>query len=206
MKNIVTMRMEGDTLIIRTRVYVDVRSGDDETAKRLICDGIARIGEQSPYMVGERLIYVSSEAELVERFSLDAVNVRVENVRLRRKNGLMRIFNTVSRAYMGARRIGILKLSRRLMRFPDVFINLQERDIAIHQQYMLQVSVVAHEFAHVWGCADQYKYRNDEKRSPRVAENDLMFRTGSLQRMQPYHIKRFCECAKKGKLPLRRIV
>ncbi len=206
MKRIVSMKMNGDILQLYTRVYVDARIEDKALAKQLICDGIARIGEQGPYAIGEKRVEVSSSTEFTERFALDAVNVRVEDVAAARRQGILRIFNTVSRAYMGARFRGLYKFARRLLHFPDVFINLAGRDITQSAQYALECSVVAHEFAHVWGCADQYKYKNDEKRSPSVAADDLMYRTGASQRMQPYHIERFCMCAKKGKLPVRRIV
>ncbi len=206
MKPIVRMKMEGDTLIIRTRAHIEVRTGDPAAAVALIRAGIERIGAQSPYTLDDRQITVRSELELVDGFSFDAVNVRVEDRPVTRRHGLMRLFNTVSRAYFGAGRRGISKLVRHILRFPDVFINLGGHDLSNDAQRALMQSITAHEFAHVWGCADQYKYRNDQKRSAKVREDDLMYRTGAFQKMQPYHIKRFCACAKKGKLPLRRIV
>jgi len=206
MKRIVDMRMQGGTLCIRTRIHMEVRTKDAALAQRLLVDGIARIGTQGPYMVDGRAVEVVSEADFAEEFSLFAVNVRVEDVPLRREHGIRRLFNTVSRAYWGARFAGLSKAMRRLLRFPDVFINLGGRDIGQEAQYAYMCSVVAHEFAHVWGCADQYKYRSDAKRRPDVAADDLMYRTGASQRMQPYHIKRLCACAGKGRLPLRRIV
>lgn len=206
MRRIVDMRMQDGVLHICTRVHMEARIEDAALARRLLADGIARIGAQGPYMVDGRAVEVVSAACFVERFSLFAVNVRVEDVPLRRERGIKRICNTVSRAYWGARFAGFSKAMRRLLRFPDVFINLGGKDIGQEAPYAYMCSVVAHEFAHVWGCADQYKYRSDEKRRPEVAAEDLMYRTGASQRMQPYHIKRFCACAGKGRLPLRRIV
>lgn len=206
MTPVVRMEMREDTLLLHTRVYIELHVENREVAKRLICDGIERISRQSPYRADGRDIRVLSQYELAPAFSAASVNVRVIDKPVTRRMGIARIFNNVSRAYPDARRTGLFKLIRRVLRFPDVIINLGGKDIDDPADYGLMCSVVAHEFAHVWGCGDQYKLLNDEKRKPDVAQDDLMYRTGVFQRMQGYHIAKLCAYAKKGKLPLRKIV
>lgn len=205
MSRVVRMHMEGSTLVIQTRVYLDCRLPDPALAKNLLLDGLQRISLQGPYPVGEESIRVRVETEFAPKFSFSAVNVRMEDRKAVRRHGIMRLFNTISRAYLGARRRGLLKLCRFLLRFPDLFINIAGRDLTQPMQYEVQASIVAHEFGHIWGCRDQYRYRDNSKRRPDVANGDIMYRTGGTQRMQPYHIAGFCRCARRGRLPLRPI-
>ena len=200
------MEASGNILRLHTRVYFDIRVENKEAALRLLSDGIRRIASQSPYWAEGREITVCSEFETVPDFSAHSVNVRVVDQPVIRRYGIMRLFNTVSRAYPGAGRSGLFKWIRRALRFPDVVINIGGKNLENAADYGLLCSVVEHEFAHVWGCGDQYKLRNDQKRKPHVAEDDLMYRTGVFQRMQGYHIAKLCAFAKKGKLPLRKIV
>ena len=206
MKPVVRMTAAKGLLRLQTRVYLDIRVENESEVRHLIEDGIRRIATHSPYQTNGRTLFVESEMEYVEAFSVDAVNVRIVDQPLIRRHGVLRFWNTVSRAYPDARRCGLFKWIRRALRFPDVVINLGGAKIDEPSRYDYLCSVVAHEFAHVWGCGDQYKLRNEQKRKPDVADGDLMYRTGASQRMQPYHIARLYAFAKKGKLPLRKIV
>ncbi len=206
MKPIVQMRMQGtDTLVIATRVYVDDCLPAGAPGLRLLADGVAHMQAHAPYQLPAGPIQVCTQVEWARAFSPDAINVRLQDKPVRRRHGPLRLFNTVSRVYWGARRRGPCKLMRFLCRMPDMFINIGGYNLNDPAQYALMVSVVAHEFAHVWGCRDQYRFRDDAKRGPNVADGDLMYRTGPRQRLQPYHIQGLCACAKRGKLPIRGI-
>ncbi|MDO5112543.1 MAG: hypothetical protein Q4E65_09570 [Clostridia bacterium] len=206
MKPIVEMRMLGaDTLLIATRIHAENRLQDTALGLRLLADGVAHLQTHAPYQLPDGPMQVCTQIAWAEKFSPDAINVRIEDKPMRRRHGLLRLFNTVSRVYFGARRRGPCKLMRFLLGMPDMFINIAGRDLHDPVQYALMVSVVAHEFAHVWGCRDQYRFRDDAKRRPNVADGDLMYRTGPHQRLQPYHIQGLCACAKRGKLPVRGI-
>lgn len=206
MKPIVSMRMLGeDTLLLATRVHVDNRLPDAALGMRLLMDGVAHVQRHAPYSLPQGKVRACTRIEYARAFSLDALNVRLQDKPMRRRHGLLRLFNTVSRVYIGARRHGLFKLVRFLVRMPDMFINIGGRDLSDPVQYELMVSVVAHEFAHVWGCRDQYRFRDDAKRSAAVEDCDLMYRTGPRQHLQAYHIQGLCACAKRGKLPVRGI-
>ena len=83
--------------------------------------------------------------------------------------------------------------------------NLGGRDAQSEAGYGLLRSVVQHEFGHVLGFKDQYRGKKGVKRSAKVENRDLMYRTGVSQHFMEYHIRRLYECAAKGRLPVRRV-
>lgn len=193
-------------MVLGLRIYMDIRLQAREAARTMVLEGIKGIERQGPYCLDEALVPVRVEITEVKRFSPFAVNVRVYDKKsVRRRFFLLRPFNNVSRCYMGARWTGFLKLERFLLRFPDMFINLDGRRLETVQGMRLMQSVVLHEFGHVFGFKDKYRFRDDRKRNKSVADDDLMYRTGDGQCLQAYHIQRLLACAKKGRIPIKRV-
>lgn len=205
MRNLpVRLYMDGDTLTLRFRVYLDISGVDAQLAREMIFSGIARPELNSPYKVGSREVAVRVIVEEAPAFSLDAVNVRVYDITPVVRRRLSPKYN-VSRAYFGADRRTPYKLWRRALRFPDVFINVAGRSIDTPRGMELMQSVVMHEFMHVVNFQDKYRGKKGKKRNKRVQDRDIMYRTGAPQHMMEYHVKRLLDCAVKGKLPIRRI-
>ncbi|MEG1547295.1 MAG: hypothetical protein RR527_00975 [Clostridia bacterium] len=206
MNRILRLYMQGDTIVVALRVYIDARAGDSKIAREMIADGIRLIESHSPYQVCGKSTALKVELTMADRFALDCVNVRVyDKTPIVRRMYDPRV--NVSRAYFGAKWIGPFKLSRFLMRFPDVFINIAGRDITQPLGYAQTCSVVLHEFGHVLGFADKYRYRGKVcgKRSEDVADDDIMYRTGACQHLMEYHILKLRGCAQKGRLPVIRV-
>ena len=196
--------MEGDKVICAFTLHIDVRSGETELMKEVISRGLSRI--EGEYPTDEGPVNIGVKVDFAERFSFDAINVRVED-----KTPVVREWYSprmnVSRAYFGTRRKGLLKLIRCIWKMPDVFINTAGRDMDIPRNQTIMAFVVQHEFGHVLGFRDKYKYKKHKfvKSKSSVADRDIMYRLGESQGFMEYHIKRLKECAKKGKLPFRSV-
>ncbi len=196
--------MEEGRVICAFTLYIDVRAGEPEEMKELIIRGLKRM--EGIYHTEDGPVEIGIRAALVDRFSLGAVNVRVED-----KTPVIRKWYSphinVSRAYVYARYRGLMKLTRYLWKRPDVFINLSGRDMQNPRNQAIAAAVVQHEFGHVLGFRDKYKCKKHKfiKRSPDVADRDIMYRVGDAQGFMEYHIKRLKECAMRGRLPFRGI-
>ena len=194
--------MEGDRVICAFTLYIDVRAGEPEQMRDIIRRGLSRM--EGRYDTDNGPVEIGVRVDIVERFSLGAVNVRVEN-----KTPVIRKWYSprmnVSRAYWDARRKGLLKLTRYLWRRPDVFINIAGRDMENPRNQAITAMIVQHEFGHVLGFKDKYRYRKHKfsKSKSSVADRDIMYRIGEGQGFMEYHIKRLKECAAKGRLPFR---
>ncbi|MBQ2985472.1 MAG: hypothetical protein IJB30_02095 [Clostridia bacterium] len=196
--------MEGDKVICAFTLHIDVGWGEAELMTDIIRRGLSRM--EGVYQTSGGPVEIEVRAELAERFSLGAVNVRVEN-----KTPVIRKWYSprmnVSRAYIGARRKGLMKLTRYLWRMPDVFINIAGRDMEIPRNQAILACIVQHEFGHVLGFRDKYRYKKHRfiKSKSSVVDRDIMYRIGEAQGFMEYHIKRLKECASKGKLPFRSV-
>ena len=200
----VRIYMENGDIVLKFRLYLDIRTEDRQLARELILSGIKRAQEQSPYSVRGRDVNIRVETEETEAFSLDAVNVRVYDITpvVRKRFSPKR---NVSRAFLGAAHIWTDKLTRRIVGMPDVYINIAGRDIASARGMLLMQSVVLHEFMHVISFKDKYKGRGEKQKklNKRVQDRDIMYRTGGSQRLMEYQVKRLLDCAERGKLPIR---
>ena len=194
--------MEGDQVICAFALHIDIRAGEPELMADIVSRGLSRMAgeyqtENGPVKIGVRVEYT-------DEFSFDAVNVRVED-----KTPVIRKWYSpkmnVSRAYFGARRKGLLKLMRYIWKKPDVFINIAGRDMEHPRNQAILACIVQHEFGHVLGFRDKYKYKNHKfiKSKSTVPDRDIMYRIGDGQGFMDYHIKRLKECAQKEKLPFR---
>ena len=196
--------MEGNRVICAFTLYIDVRGGEPELMKDIICRGLNRMEGEYPTQRGT--VEIGVKVDFADEFSYGAVNVRVEDkYPIVRKWYSPRI--NVSRAYPGARRKGLLKLTRYLWRMPDVFINIGGRDVTQERGRAMIASVVQHEFGHVLGFKDKYRYKKHKfiKSKSTVADRDIMYRTGDAQGFMEYHIKRLKECAEREKLPFKSV-
>lgn len=196
--------MEGDKVICAFTLHIDVGAGEPELMAEIISRGLHRM--EGLYDTDDGTVEIGVKLKFADKFSFGAVNVRVED-----KTPVIRKWYSprmnVSRAYIGARRRGLLKLTRYLWKMPDVFINIAGRDMENPRNQAIMASVVQHEFGHVLGFRDKYKYKKHKfiKRGASVADGDIMFRVGDAQRFMEYHIKRLKECAEKGKLPFKNV-
>ncbi len=194
--------MEGDKVICDFTLYIEVRAGEPELMMDIIRRGLSRM--EGEYSTDGGPVEIGVKVDIADRFSLGAVNVRVED-----KTPVIRKWYSprmnVSRAYIGARRKGLLKLARYLWRRPDVFINIAGRNMENPRSRAILACIVQHEFGHVLGFKDKYRYKKHKfvKSKSTVADRDIMYRTGDAQGFMEYHIKRLKECAAKGKLPFR---
>lgn len=196
--------MEGEKVICAFTLHMDIRRGDEELLKEILLRGLHRM--EGEYETDAGHVEVGVRVELADKFSFGAVNVRVEDkIPVVRKWYSPKL--NVSRAYLGTRRRGALKLARYVWKMPDVFINTAGRDMEDHRCQAVVCSIVQHEFGHVLGFRDKYKYKHNKfsKSSLSVGDGDIMFRVGTSQRFMEYHIKRLKECAKKGRLPFRSV-
>lgn len=193
------LSMEGGCIVCRLAVYVEDRSGRGEDMPALIASGIRRM--EGEYSLGNSPVGLRVELTLADTFRLGAVNLRVIDKTPEVRRWYSPGYN-VSRAYFGARRIGLLKLWRYIFRRPDVYINLKGRDLAQPAGLEAVRSVVQHEFGHVLGFRDQYRRKSFAKRRADIADDDIMYRTGSGQRFMGYHIARLSKYARRGRLPI----
>lgn len=196
--------MEGDKVICAFTLHIDVGSGEPECIMDIIRRGLSRM--EGVYDTESGSVEIGVKAEFADKFSFGAVNVRVED-----KTPVIRKWYSphmnVSRAYIGARRKGLLKLTRYLWQMPDVFINIAGRDMEDPRSQAIMASVVQHELGHVLGFKDKYKYKKHKfiKSKSSVSNRDIMYRVGDAQGFMEYHIKRLKECAGKGKLPFKSV-
>ena len=198
----VRLYMEGDTVVLEVRVYLDIRTEDVPLAREMALAGLRRAGDMSPYQCGGRDISIRVDVEETDGFSLDAVNLRVYDITPVVRWRLSPKYN-VSHAFLGAARPGLGKLIRRAAGVPDISINLGGRDIHTERGMTLMQTVVMHEFMHVISFMDKYRGKKGKKLRRSVQDRDIMYRTGGSQRLMEYHVKRLADCAKKGKLPIR---
>ena len=196
--------MDGDKVICAFTLHIEICSGEPELMRDIICRGLNRIEgeyptEDGPVQIGVKIIFA-------DKFSFGAINVRVEDVTPVVREWYSPRMN-VSRAYMGTRRKGLLKLARYLWNMPDVFINIAGRDMTEERSRAIMASVVQHELGHVLGFKDKYRCKKHKftKSKSSVADRDIMYRTGDAQVFMEYHIKRLKECAKREKLPFRSV-
>lgn len=193
---------DGERAVCAFSLYIDSRTGEPEEMERLLLDGLGRIAGR--YDTAEGPVEVEVRVNIAGKFSLGAVNVRVvDETPVIRKRYSPRI--NVSRAYYGARRKGLLKLMRFIMRKPDVYINLAGKDAQNQRQRGIICSVIQHEFGHVLGFKDKYRMRNFKKKNEGVEDGDIMYRVGDAQRFMEYHIRRLKSCADKGRVPFRNV-
>lgn len=196
--------MDGEKVMCAFTLHIEVRSGDPELMKELILRGLSRI--EGEYVTENGPVEVGVSAETADEFSFGALNLRVED-----KFPIVRKWYSpamnVSRAYIGARRRGLMKLIRYLWKMPDVFINTAGRDMANPRNQAILASIVQHELGHVLGFRDKYVYKKHKfiKSRDSVADRDIMYRTGEAQGFMEYHIKRLKQCAKRERLPFRNV-
>ena len=196
--------MDGEKVICAFTLHIDVQNGDPEFMRELVIQGLHRM--EGLYETKDGPVELGVEVNITDKFSLGAVNVRVED-----KTPVIRgRYNpriNISRAYFGSGRKGLLKFSRYVWKKPDVFINTAGRDMENPRSRAIICGIVQHEFGHVLGFKDKYTYKkkNYRKSSPAVQDRDIMFRIGGGQEFMEYHITRLKQCAVKGKTPLRKV-
>lgn len=193
---------DGERVVCAFTLYIESKLGDADELRRLMLEGLGRIGGR--YQTGEGPVEVEARADITDRFSFGALNVRIiDETPVIRKWYSPKI--NVSRAYYGARRRGLLKLQRFIWRKPDLYINLAGRDIRDARQRGVVCSVIQHELGHVLGFKDKYRMRSFKKKNGSVEDGDIMYRVGPAQRFMEYHIRRLKSCADKGRIPFKNV-
>ena len=196
--------MEGNRVMCAFTLHIDVRAGNPELMTDIIRRGLSRM--EGEYHTQGGSVEIGVRVDFADEFSLGAVNVRVED-----KYPVVRKWYSprmnVSRAYVGTRRKGLMKLTRYLWSMPDVFINIAGRDMTQERNQAILASVVQHEFGHVLGFKDKYRCKKHKfiKSKSSVADRDIMYRVGDAQGFMEYHIKRLKECAEREKLPFKSV-
>ncbi len=193
---------DGEKVVCAFTLYIDPGAEEPDEMRRLILDGLGRIAGR--YDTGQGPVEVEVRVDISDKFRFGAVNVRIiDETPVIRKRYSPRI--NVSRAYYGARRRGLLKLGRFILRKPDVYINLSGRDMQDQRQRGVICSVIQHEFGHVLGFKDKYRMKSFRKKNEDVDDRDIMYRVGDAQKFMEYHIRRLKSCADKGRIPFRNV-
>ena len=101
---------DGEKVVCAFTLYIDPRAGEPEEMQQLMLDGLGRIAG----CYGTVNVRIIDETPVIRKWYSPRINV--------------------SRAYYGARRKGLLKLWRFIMRKPDVYINLAGKDVQDQRQ------------------------------------------------------------------------